>query len=858
MRRITLRGLMARKLRLALTALAIVLGVTFVTGTLVLGDTLNRTFDNLVGTAYQHVSFQVRGKAAFNNDTSAAAAVDSTADRKPVPESVLTAVRRVPGVSFAFGSVGGYAQFMTRDDNAIGGGGGSTLGFAFDPNAQLSPYRLVAGRGPTSPDDVVMDKETATKHGFAIGDRVLINLPNRAQTFTITGLVTFGSADNLAGVTLAGFDPATAQGLFDLRGYYNTISVLASPGADTVKVQRAIAAVLPAGVEVVSGQTVASELSSAINNELGFISTALLIFAFIALLVGAFTIYNTFSITVGQRTRELALLRVVGASRRQLFRSVLAEAALTGLTASLIGLGLGVVAALGLKALLKAFGIVLPSAPLVFEARTAVVAILVGVGVTMVSAIVPARRAVRIAPVAALVEQREDDTSRVRRLTLVRAVVLAIVGIVLIAVGLGKASLALVGFGGLALLISTTLFTPLLARPLSSALGRPLVRTLGVPGRLGRENSMRNPRRTAQTAAALMVGLSLVSTIAVLGASLSASAKNEVDSAINADYIVTGNGGFSKSVVPAVSRVPGVTTSTVVYQGQFEVRNSLVNLVAATPGGLASTVSLHLTAGRGAAAMAAGELLVDSHTASSDHIHVGSVVPVRFAQTGSTTMTVGGIYKSNPLLGDYVTGDQFFLSHFDNPLPTAVLLSSAPGAHGVFSAVNDALTPYANVGVKTRAQFEASQQATVNQLLGLIYVLLALAILIALIGIVNTLMLSVFERTHEIGLLRAVGMKRRQVRAMIRSESIIVGLLGGVIGIVRGTVVGRCTGLRAAQQRRDHGLDPGGGPDWLRDPVRPAGAGRGDVAREASGQPRRPGRDRHRMIRIRRSAIATE
>jgi putative ABC transport system permease protein len=791
MRRITLRGLMARKLRLALTALAIVLGVTFVTGTLVLGDTLNRTFDNLVGTAYQHVSFQVRGKAAFNNDTSAAAAVDSTADRKPVPESLLTSVSHVPGVSYAFGSVGGYAQFMTRNGNAIGGGGGSTLGFAFDPNSQLSPYRLVAGHAPTAPDDVVMDKETATKHGFAIGDTVLINLPNRPQTFTITGLVTFGSANNLAGVTLAGFDPATAQALFNLRGYYNTISVLAAPGADTVKVQQAIAAVLPAGVEVVSGQTVANELSSAINNELGFISTALLIFAFIALLVGAFTIYNTFSITVGQRTRELALLRVVGASRRQLFRSVLAEAALTGLTASLIGLGLGVVAALGLKALLKAFGIVLPSAPLVFEARTAIVAIAVGVGVTMISAIIPARRAVRIAPVAALVEQGEDRGSAMGRLTRVRAVVLAIAGTVLIVVGLGKASLALVGFGGLALLISSTLFTPLLAGPLSRVLGRPLAGALGVPGRLGRENSMRNPRRTAQTAAALMVGLSLVSTIAVLGASLSASAKNEVDSAVSADYIVTGKGGFSKSVVPAVSRVPGVASSTVVYQGQFEVgRGTLSTLVAATPAGLSRTVNLHITAGSGASAMAAGELLVDQNTASKNHVHVGSVVPVKFAQTGSTTMTIGGIYKSNPLLGSYVTGEGFFLAHFDNPLPIAVLLSSAPGAHGVFAAVNNALNPYANVGVKTRAQFEASQQATVNQLLGLIYVLLALAILIALIGIVNTLMLSVFERTHEIGLLRAVGMKRRQVRSMIRSEAVIVGLLGGVLGIVRGTVVG--------------------------------------------------------------------
>jgi putative ABC transport system permease protein len=786
MRRITIRGLMARKLRLALTGLAIVLGVTFVTGTLVLGDTLNRTFDNVVGTAFQHVSFQIRGKDAFNDNS---ATINNTADRKPVTQSLVASVRRVPGVSDAFGSVSGYAQFMTRNGNAIGKGGGSTLGFAFDPDPKLSPYRLVAGRAPTSADDVVMDKATATKYHFALGDRVLVNLPNRPKTFTIAGLVTFGSDDNLAGVTLAGFDPTTAQALFNSRGHYDTISVLAARGANTVKLQRAIAAVLPAGVEVVSGQTVASELSSAINNELSFISTALLIFAFIALLVGGFTIFNTFSITVGQRTRELALLRVVGASRRQLFRSVLAEAAVTGLTASLIGLGLGVAAALGLRALLKAFGIVLPSAPLVFEARTAAVAIAVGVGVTLLSAIVPARRAVRIAPVAALVEQREGQGSAVRRRTVVRGTIFGVGGIVLVLVGMSRASIGLVGIGALAILIATGLLSPLLAGPLSGVLGRPLVGALGVPGRLGRENSIRNPRRTAQTAAALMVGLSLVSTIAVLGASLSASAKTSVDSAISADYIVTGKGGFSKSVVPAVSRLPGVSTTTVVYQGQFEVRRSLSTLTAATPAGLASTVSLHMTAGSGAPAMAAGELLVDTTTATKDHVHVGSTVPVNFAQTGSTTMTVGGIFKSNPLLGSYVTGDDFFLSHFHNPLPVAVLLSTAP-SRGLNSALNGALVPYANVGVKTRAQFEASQQASVNQLLGLVYVLLALAILIALIGIVNTLMLSVFERTHEIGLLRAVGMKRRQVRAMIRSEAVIVGLFGGVLGIVRGTALG--------------------------------------------------------------------
>ena len=256
--KVTTSGLRARKLRLALTALAVVLGVTFVTGTLILGDTLNRTFDNLIGTAYQHISLQIRGKAQLNN-ASSTAAVNATADRRPIPESIAATVSRLPGVAYVHGSVNGYAQFLTRDDNAIGGGGGSTLGFSFDPNRQLSPYRLVQGRAPTAADDVVMDKATATKHHFAVGDRVLINLPNRPQAFTITGIVTFGNDNNLAGVTLAGFDLATAQKLFDSRGRYDTINVLAAPGTDNIKLQRAIAKLLPPGAQVVSGETVASE-----------------------------------------------------------------------------------------------------------------------------------------------------------------------------------------------------------------------------------------------------------------------------------------------------------------------------------------------------------------------------------------------------------------------------------------------------------------------------------------------------------------------------------------------------------------------------------------------------------------------
>jgi len=559
-------------------------------------------------------------------------------------------------------------------------------------------------------------------------------------------------------------------------------------------VQRGIAQVLPAGVEVVTGQTVANEQTNAINQALSFFSTALLVFAFISLFVGGFTIFNTFSIIVGQRTRELALLRVLGASRRQVFRSVLLEATILGIVASLVGLGLGVLTAVGLEALLKGFGITLPSGPLVFESRTVVAALVVGVGVTVVSAVSPARRAVRIPPVAALADYRggEDESSRRR---IVVGTVIAALGIVALAFGLTKPAIQLVGVGALAVFIGVGMLAPVVARPMSSALGRPLAGLLGISGRLGRENSMRSPRRTAQTASALMVGLALVSTIAVFGASLSRSATSSVDQAISADYIVTnpgsGGGGFSGSVATAAARVPGLSAISTVYSGTFEFQNSLSGLTSVSTDHLSQTVILRMVAGRGAPALSAGELLIDSSTANTKHLEVGSVVAVRFAETGSSTMRIGGIFKPNALLGSFVVGDGFFLSHFNNPLAVAVLLRARGGASGAGeAAVTTALKAYPNLTIQTRAQFEKTQQAQVNQLLGLVYALLGLAVVIALIGIVNTLMLSVFERTHEIGLLRAVGMRRRQVRAMIRSESVILSLFGAVIGVVVGTALG--------------------------------------------------------------------
>ena len=792
--KVTYKGLLAHKLRLALTALAIVLGVTFISGTLVLTDTLHGTFTTLFGHVYQNVDFEVRGKAAF---TTSGGAV-----RNAIPQSVVSSVRGVPGVAYAEGTVTGYAQFVAHDGKAITTTGAPTLGLSYNPNEKLSSLHLSAGRPPTRPDDVVMDAGTAQKYHFSVGDHVRVLLAGPPRTFVITGLVRFGTANNLAGATLAAFDLPTAQQLFGLVGKVDAVDVLTSPGADKATVQHSIADVLPAGVEVVTGQTVANEQTSDINQALSFFSTALLVFAFISLFVGGFTIFNTFSIIVGQRTRELALLRIVGASRRQVFRSVLLEAAILGLVASLVGLGLGVLAALGLVALLKGFGITLPTGPLVFEGRTVVAALVVGVGVTVVSAISPARRAVRIPPVAALADYRSDHQESSRRRIVVGGVIGAL-GIAVLVGGLTRPAIQLVGVGAVAVFLGIGMLAPLVARPVSSALGRPLAALLGISGKLGRENSMRSPRRTAQTSSALMVGLALVSTITVFGASVSKSATSSVDQAIRADYIITASGtgatGFSNSVASAVARVPGVTAVSTVYGGTFEFQGTLSPLTGVSTDHLSQTVILRLVGGSGAGALAAGQLLIDTTTADTKHLSVGSVVPVRFARTGASTLRVGGVFKPNALLGSYLAGDGFFLSHFANPLPVAVLASVGGAARGG-AALARGLTEYPNLKIQTRAAFEKAQQNQVNQLLGLVYVLLALAIVIALIGIVNTLMLSVFERTHEIGLLRAVGMRRRQVRSMIRSESVILSLFGALIGVVVGTALGIAFASSLTQQ----------------------------------------------------------
>jgi putative ABC transport system permease protein len=427
-----------------------------------------------------------------------------------------------------------------------------------------------------------------------------------------------------------------------------------------------------------------------------------------------------------------------------------------------------------------------PPGSLVFEPRTVVVALAVGIGVTVVSALGPARRAVRIPPVAALSDRPADAEVSLRR-RLVWGGGVGAAGAVLLAAGLTRPAIQLVGAGAVGVFVGTAMVSPAIVRPLSGVIGRPLARLLRVAGRLGRENSMRNPQRTAQTAAALMVGLALVSAISVFGASLSRSTTASVDQAISADLIVTASGRLTSLAPAAVAAVPGVSRVNTVHRGQFEFRGAVQTLTSTQTQDLPATLTLRMTAGT-AGALSRGELLVDTGTATTDHLSVGDTVPVKFAGTGPGTIRIGGIYQPNTLIGSFLVSDGYYLAHFASPAPAALLVRTTGTVAD--RGVTRALARYPNIQVQTRSQFEQASAASVNQLLGLVYALLGLAVIIALIGIVNTLMLSVFERTREIGLLRAVGLSRRQVRTMIRSEAIILAIFGAIIGIVIGSVMG--------------------------------------------------------------------
>lgn len=796
MLRLSLKGVAANKVRYWLTALAILIGVAFVTGTLVFTDTIRDTFNSLFADIYQGTAAVVRGHQFGSTPTFAP-------QRDRIPERLLGPVERAPGVQAAALSVTGYAQLVGSDGKPIGnpGAGAPTLGAAWTPVRALSQAHLLpGGHPPRTSSQVVIDKRSADVGHLRVGQRVTVLTQHPPERYTITGIVLWGTADSPLGATLAYFDLPTAQRLLGQPGTVDEIDVQATPGTSQEQVVHNLRRTLRGvpGVQVVSGAAVTEESQAGLGRTLGFLNTFLLVFALVALFVGAFLIFNTFTIVVAQRRRELALLRAVGASRRQVLRSVVGEAAVVGFLASAAGLAAGLGLAVLLRAGMAALGFAIPASGLVVQVRTVLVALAVGTVVSVASAYVPARRAARVAPTTALARAEVEQPGRSAARAAAGAA-LAAGGALAIGLGLftNLADRALlVGLGAAGFFLGVAALGPVVARPLAAAIGAPVAR-FGASGRLGRLNAMRNPGRTSSTAAALMVGVALVSLMAIVADSSKASIDAAVDSTLKADFVVTPGtnpslqAGLSPALAAEIGRLPQVSAA-----GGFQVTQATVDrqstyLVSGDPRTVGQLVNLDVRSGRLASMTSAG-IAVSTQVASARHLRLGSPVTVVFPETGPRVFHVQAVYGARTVAGDYVLATSAVRANTPELLDAEIFVKLAPGvapADGR-AAVDRVLAPYPTAKVLDQTEYKAQLAGQVDQLLNLVDALLLLAVVIALIGIANTLALSVHERVHELGLLRAVGMTRRQVRDSVRAESAIISLLGTVEGLAIGLLFG--------------------------------------------------------------------
>jgi putative ABC transport system permease protein len=783
--RIALAAAWARKRRLLGAFLAVFLGVSFLSGTLVLGATLQRNFDELFADANAGTDAVVRSATSVDSEPGF--------ERETVDAALVERIRDVPGVASAVPYVEGYGQLLDRDGEAIGGNGPPRLAASWIEDPDLNAYALAEGRAPRGAGEVVINRGAAEAGGLAVGDTTVIETP-RPVRVRIVGVATFGDEAGFGDATYAAFALPTAQRLV-LGGSdrVTNVRVAAAPGVTQEQLVARLARVLPPDVRAVTGAAETRQDTEAIGDEfLDGLRAFLVVFAGIALLVGAFSIANTLSILTAQRTRESALLRAVGASRRQVRAAQLAESAALGLVASVAGLVGGIGIATALKALFDAFGGALPDGGLVLSPGTAVVSVLVGVLVTALAGLAPARRASRVPPLAALRDVAVESTgaSRVR---VVSGAALGASGagaVVLAAVALDDGALAVAGLGALAVLAATALLGPALARPAAALLGVPLRRLRGAPGALARENAMRNPRRTAATAAALMVGVGVVALLAVVAGSLKASLEDGVERSFTGDLAIAtpgwGGGGLDPRLAERVRALPEIEDAVGVGQGAARVGGSSEQVAIVDPARLDGLVDVDL------GVLGPDELAVSRDLADERGWQVGSPVPVLFADGARERMTVGAVHDEDELLGDVLLSRAAWAPHAGQDLDRAVFLTAAPGVGAAVAqaAVRDAVRGAGDPDVQTRAEYVEASSAGVDMLLGIVYVLLLLAVVIALMGIANTLSLSIHERARELGLLRAVGATRRQLRAAVRGEALLVAALGTLGGLALGTFLG--------------------------------------------------------------------
>lgn len=794
MLRLTLRSLFERKVRLALTTFSVVLGVSFVVGSFVLADSLRATFDQVADDIAGPISVQVRGIETFEGELNS---------RSRVPEALLEEIRRHPDVAAANGFLQGTPSLSVGEDFATQiRARGPVLGFNYEPS--VTSFEIVAGARPGS-GEALIDAGTAARYDLEIGDEIAVRSLVEPRVFEISGLVRFGSNDG-AGARFILFDTPTTQELFAYDDAFMVIDAAAAPGVTKEHLAESLNALLPETAEAVVGDVVAEEFSSEFGTFITIFQNALLAFAFVALLVSAFIINNTFAIVLGQRVRELGLLRVLGATGRQIRQSVLIEALLIGAGASLVGILGGIGVATALKAIISAIGDGdgLPDGPLIIAARTWIAAGVVGIGVTLSAALAPAVRAARVSPIAALREVSLSDSGiRARTIT---GSIFGLAGIAAVAVGItsddGAVSQLLpLAAGAVLVFISVAALSPLIARPIARLIGSPVALAYGTTGHLARENAARNPRRTAATASALMVGLALVTTVLVVGTSFKETFASVLDRSLQADFFIDlesrGGSGFSPLLADELAALPEIEAAAGFRGGPgiaaMRVQDDLKDVLGVDQIALGSFVDLDLSEGS-YQDLGNDGILVHRDPANDLDLSAGDKIEATFPIGGSRPLRVVGIFEDASLLGNWVISLDLYEQVYDSPaqldLFAAAVIADGVEMEKARLAVDEIARAYPEARLQDRDEFQDTLEGRIDQALATVSILLLVSVIIAILGIVNTLLLSVYERTREIGLVRAIGMTRRQVRRVIRWESIIVAVFGGVLGITLGLVFG--------------------------------------------------------------------
>jgi putative ABC transport system permease protein len=779
----TFRSLLAHRVRLALTALTIALGTGFMAGSFVFTATLTHGLDSLFAQSATGTDVIVQHTAPRGAGFGA-----GSGGARPLPAVTEAAIRRLPGVAAADGVVSGRAVLLGRNGQPLPGQFGVALSWPADPPFQAIFTRLT-GRPPTGRGQVMIDYGSARQGHFTVGDQIEIAIGGQARPFMVTGVTGYGSADSIGG-SMAIFSLPDAQQLFGLTGLYNQIDVKAGRGVSAQQLRGQVARILPPGLDAVTAASAAASQAQQLNSQLGFLTYFFAGFAGVSLFVGAFVIWNTFSIMIGQRVRELALMRAIGAGRGQVFRSVLGEAALLGAVSALAGVLLGIALARGLAALLSGFGLSLPLSGLVVPLAGAAASFGAGVATTVAAAVPPAWRATRVAPVQAL-RDAVPAPAGFSSVRLASGLAVTAAGIAAVLAGLfGGGSTVITAAGAVACFLGVTVLGPLFARPLASVVGLPLAALPGKTGTLARSNAMRNPKRTSATAAALMIGLALIAAASVLTSSVRSVIAGQITADTKTSFYVqatSADAGITPQLAMVLARVPEVRQVTEVRTTDATVAGSShQNVDGVDPAAIDAFVSLGLRSGS-LASLRTGELLVSQSAANARHWRTGDEVMIGFGSYGTSRLRVGGIFASPGPLAGYLISVATFAA--DTGIRTDnVDLVRAPAA--ARPALGRALAGYPGAELLDQAGYAQSRGAILGTILNLITALLVLAVIIALLGIASTLALSVAERTRELGLLRAIGMRRRQLGQMVAAESVIIAVIGALLGAGLGLGLG--------------------------------------------------------------------